>query len=183
MTAIVAAGVAATTVSRRRSTGTGDPALVAYLREHLGGADLAIQIVERLRRTQADRDERQLFAWLYEELEADREVVRTLLHSLGWSSRSPKRLVGKATGAVLKVMTGGSSGDLSLFRTLEALAIGVQGKRCMWRALQSLSLPLPAGKSFAELEFAAIHQWEAIDERRRSLVPRTFMSANGAAAH
>jgi hypothetical protein len=116
--------------------------------------------VERLRRTQANTNERQLFAWLYEELEADREVVRAVLKTLGSSSRSPKRLFGHASRSVLNMVAGGALGELSLFRTLEALAIGVQGKRCLWRALQSLrpSLPVPGGRSLAELESAAVHQ-------------------------
>ena len=67
-------------------------------------------------------------------------------------------------------------GDLSLFRTLEALAIGVQGKRCLWRAAQALAgLAHPPGhRSFVELEADAVHQWETIARHRRSVVPGTF---------
>jgi hypothetical protein len=151
-------------------------ALVAYLREHLTGADLAVRVVERLRRTQASLDDRQFFDWLFKQIEADREVVRALLRSLGSSPRSPKRLLGQASGSVLKLMAGGAKGELSLFRTMEALAIGVQGKRCLWRALEPLQpgLPLPAGKSLSELESSAVRQWEAIEERRQTLVRQTF---------
>jgi hypothetical protein len=73
------------------------------------------------------------------------------------------------------VVAGGGPGDLSLFRTLEALAIGVQGKRCLWRAAQVLALPHPPGRrTFVELEADAVRQWEAIERHRRSLVPLTF---------
>jgi hypothetical protein len=70
-------------------------------------------------------------------------------------------------------------GDLSLLRTFEALAVGVRGKRCMWRALQTLrSVPSTAqGMNFVELEAKAVRQWEAIEERRRALVERTFSAA------
>jgi hypothetical protein len=65
-----------------------------------------------------------------------------------------------------------------LFRTLEALAIGVQGKRCMWRALQNLrTIASVHGAEFIELEAKAVRQWEAIEERRRVLVERTFQAA------
>jgi len=76
----------------------------------------------------------------------------------------------------LKWTAGGHRGELPLFRTLEALAIGVQGKRCLWRALQSLGppIPLPAGWSLAALEAMAVRQWEAIESRRQSLAPATF---------
>ena len=73
-------------------------------------------------------------------------------------------------------MAGGTPGELSLFRTLEALAIGVQGKRCLWRAAQALGgLPHPPGRrSFVELEADAVRQWETIERHRRSVVPGTF---------
>jgi hypothetical protein len=58
---------------------------------------------------------------------------------------------------VLSVTAGGEPGDLSLLRTLEALAIGVQGKRCLWRALQNLRPVLSTvdGMTFIELEARA----------------------------
>jgi hypothetical protein len=97
------------------------------------------------------------------------------LADLGHNPRSAKRLAGRATGTALRVVAG-VPGDLSLFRTLEALAIGVQGKRCLWRAAQApIALPPPpGGRSFAELEADAVRQWETIEEYRRSLVPATF---------
>ena len=113
------------------------------------------------------------------EFEDDRAVVRTLLTQLGTSGRSIKRAAGYASGTVLSFTAGGEPGDLSLLRTLEALAIGVQGKRCMWRALQNLR-PVPSTvqrMNFVELEAKAVHQWEAIEERRLGLVTRTFSAA------
>ena len=113
---------------------------------------------------------------LYEQFREDRGVVEGILAELGYTSRSAKRLAGRATGSALRVVAGGAPGDLSLFRTLEALAIGVQGKRCLWRAAQALvALPHPPGRrSFVELEADAVRQWETIERHRRSLVPRTF---------
>lgn len=119
---------------------------------------------------------RSLFESLYQQFRADRGVVERILSELGYPSRSVKRLVGRASGSVLRVTAGGGPGNLSLFRTLEALAIGVQGKRCLWRAAQALvALPHPPGRrSFVELEADAVRQCEAIEQYRRSLVPRTF---------
>ena len=151
-------------------------ALPAYLRDHLSGSDAAIQVVERLRHTHAGTDEGRLCSSLFEEFREERTVVHRLLMSLDASSVSLKRLASQTSGALLKFTAGGSRGDLSLFRTLEALAVAVQGKRCMWRALQVMqsSLPDPGTKSFADLEAQAIRQWEAIEQRRASLVSNTF---------
>ena len=151
-------------------------ALATYLREHLAGADTAIQVVQGLRDEYRGRPEGALFGSLYEQFREDRGVVEGILAELGYTSRSAKRFAGRAAGGSLRVVAGGAPGDLSLFRTLEALAIGVQGKRCLWRAAQVLvALPHPPGRrSYVELEADALRQWEAIEQHRRSIVPATF---------
>ena len=162
----------------RRGYQDGDKraALATYLRDHLAGADSAIQIVHGLSNTYGGSPEGALFESLSEQFREDRGVVEGLLTDLGDTSQSVKRLAGRATGSALRMVAGGAPGDLSLFRTLEALAIGVQGKRCLWQAAQALgSLPHPPGRrSFVELEADAVRQWETIERHRRSLVPRTF---------
>ena len=186
LTLLAGAAVAIAALARRRPA-HGEPdevrheALAAYLHDHLGGAEVAIQVVERLRRTSTSADERMFFEWLYRQLDQDREVVELLLQGLGASPMSAKRFAGHASGALLKFLAGGARGDLALFRTLEALAIGVQGKRCMWRALQFLrpGLAVP-GRTLTDLESDALRQWEAIEERRRALVPQTFAAAEDA---
>ena len=151
-------------------------ALIAYLRDHLGGSDVAIRVVHRLCSMYDGTEEGRLFRRLSKELGEDRSVVKALLMRLGASEQSLKRLAGHASGAVLSVAAGGAPGDLSLLRTLEALSIGVQGKRCLWRALQDVH-PVSSslrGMDFVELEAKAVRQWEDIEERRRGLVARTF---------
>jgi hypothetical protein len=154
-------------------------ALIAYLRDHLSGSDMALRVVHRLGSTHKGTEDGMLFRRLSKEFKEDRAIVRTLLTQLGASGRSIKRAAGYASGAVLSVTAGGEPGDLSLLRTLEALAIGVQGKRCMWRALQNLrTIPSTVdGMNFVELEAKAVRQWEAIEARRRGLVARTFSAA------
>jgi hypothetical protein len=167
--------------TRRSSASTPQQqALIAYLHDHLGGADMAIRVVHHLGSTHAGIDIGTLFRRLSREFDEDRSVVRTLLMQLGASGPSIKRAAGFASGAVLSVTAGGEPGDLSLLRTLEALAIGVQGKRCLWRALQNLrTVPSTVGgMTFVELEAKAVRQWEAIEEYRHALVMPTFSQAS-----
>jgi hypothetical protein len=179
---VVGLGVAAVAYGRDRTSARAPrladkrAALAAYLRDHLTGSDAAIQVVERLRLTHAGSQEGRLFASLFDEFREEREVVRLLLEQIGAAAHSVKRLAGLASGSVLMVAGGGERGDLSLFRTLESLAIGVQGKRGMWRALQSLlgEQPIPSVRSLAGLEAMAVRQWDAIEERRLALVAATF---------
>ena len=178
-----ALGLTIAFVAVRRSTrgqgneaSDGRKAFATYLREHLAGADAAIDTVQGLRDAYRRSPEGALFGSLYEQFRDDRSVVEGLLTELGYASRSAKRVVGRATGRALRVVAGGAPGDLSLFRTLEALSIGVQGKRCLWRAAQALGAPPhpPGRRSFVELEADAVRQWETIEQHRRSLVPATF---------
>ena len=157
-------------------------ALIAYLRDHLSGADMALRVVHHAGSAHTGTDA-PLFRRLAKEFEEDHAVVRALLNRLGASGRSIKRAAGYASGAVLSVTAGGEPGDLSLLRTLEGLAIGVQGKRCLWRALQNLSAPprTVEGMNFTDLEAKAVRQWEAIEERRRGLVTRTFSATDSRA--
>jgi hypothetical protein len=178
---IIGLGVAIESARRRlprrpRAAADKRAALSTYLREHLSGSDAATLIVERLRRTHAGTEDGRLFGTLFQEFEEERDIVRAVLASLGASEQSPKRLAAQASGSVLKMAAGGAPGELSLFRTLEGLSTGVQGKRCMWRALQGLHLapPAPGRNRFAELESLAVRQWEALESRRLSLAAATF---------
>jgi hypothetical protein len=117
---------------------------------------------------------RALFASLFDEFREERDVVRLLLEQIG-GSPVPQACAGQA-GTTSLFARDGERGDLSLFRTLESLSIGVQRKRCMWRALESLlgDQPIPSARSLGGLEAMAVRQWDAIEERRRALVGDTF---------
>ena len=147
-----------------------------YLRDHLTGSDAALSVVERLRHSHRGTPEGTLCERLSREFREERVVVRTMLTELGGTVLSLKRVVGQASGAVLQGVAGGEPGDLALFRTLEGLAVGVQGKRCLWRAAQTLTptLRAPGAKSFRDLEQQAVEQWEQIEACRQALAPRTF---------
>jgi hypothetical protein len=173
--------------SRDRSA-DGPAALRSYLADHLTGSDAAFAVVARLKDAQPDGAEAELFVRLHREFAEERAIVGDLLETLGGSPFKIKRLAGQAAGVVLQAAAGGEPGDLALFRTLESLAVGVQGKRCLWRVAQRLEPGLrpPAAKSFKDLEQQAIDQWQDIEDCRLSLASRTFGAArdrSAAASH
>jgi hypothetical protein len=151
-------------------------ALRAYLLDHLTGSDAALAVVDRLRISHASRPEGRLCASLADEFREERAVLTAVLDTMGESATSMKRVLGHAAGQVMQTIAGGDDGDLALFRTLESLCVGVQGKRCLWRALQLLSFTreVQSGRTFIDLERQAVDQWMRLDECRRSLVSSTF---------
>jgi hypothetical protein len=160
---------------RRRPSSQKRDRFVAYLREHLAGARVATAIVEQLRETHPGTSVGALAARLFDEFQDEQNVLTSLLADCGASPRTFRHAAGDVAGAAVKDAAGGSPGDPGLFRTLEALAIGVQGKRCLWRALQVLpGAPAPEGRTVVALEAQALDQWDAIDRCRRSLVVDTF---------
>jgi hypothetical protein len=153
--------------------------LHAYLLDHLSGADAAITVVQRLRKTQAGTFHGQLFAELDDEFSEERVVLSRMLEALGGGTLSLKRTVGRVAGAVMQIAAGGDDGDLSLFRTLESLAVGVQGKRLLWRVLDRLSADLPLDghrRPFREFEAQAVDQWRRIEEHRAEVARQTFIA-------
>jgi hypothetical protein len=175
-----AAGLAATAaITHRRgragqSADTGSAAFRSYLADHLTASDAALAVVTRLGESQPAGPEADLFARLRREFTQEQAIAEELVRRLGGSAFKLRRVVGKATGAVLQAAAGGEPGDLALFRTLESLAIGVQGKRLLWRAARRLALPSPAHTTFNALEVQAMNQWHHIEDCRLALVSRTF---------
>jgi hypothetical protein len=156
-------------------------ALGTYLREHLSGSDAAIRVVERLRRAHAGTAEGRLFGALFVDFQHERDVVEAMLAEIGASTLSAKRLVTGAGGIMMAPVASSQRGDLAFLRTLEGLAIGVQGKRLLWRAMQELEPPFTqvSRSRLCELETLAVRQWEAIDERRRVWARSTFAVTHG----
>jgi hypothetical protein len=177
--AVVGLAYAARALRRSRddapiAAGDRRAAFAAYLREHLAGSDAALLAVAQLRDGHRGAAEGALFARLYGEFMGERRVLMQVLGRLGGSTLSLKRLVGHAAGAVAHAAVQ-PSGDARLLRTLEAVTIGIQGKRCLWRALQMFEDTLGFGEpSFLALESQAVRQWDDVDEYRRSVALTAF---------
>jgi hypothetical protein len=149
-------------------------AFAAYLRDHLAGSEAALHVVAQLRDGHRGALEGPLFARLHAELTGERRVVMQVLGRLGASTMSLKQLVGDAGGSAARAASQ-PSGDATLLRTLEALTIGIQGKRCLWRALQMFEEALGFGEpSFLALESQAVRQWDDVDAYRRSVALTAF---------
>lgn len=172
--ASVALGLAVGLRGGSRAPDAPDAHLSSYLRDHLMGSDAALTMVRRLSRSHAGTAPGVLFAQLAGEFEMERDVVRSVLRQLGSSPISMKRAAGYASGVAFQSLAGGTSGSLAMFRTLESLLIGVQGKRCLWRALQALELHFDEAARFMTLEQQALDQWQRLETLRQDQVPLVF---------
>ena len=154
--------------------------LQTYINDHLGGSAAAVEMLEHLIGAAGDdADERRFFETLRAEIEADRKTLEQLLERVG-GHRSAIRQVGGWLGeklVSLKMRWDDPGGRrLNYLQALETLALGVLGKRALWRVLGSTAgaLPVLRGVDFAQLEARAQDQHDRLDARRIAAGRRLF---------
>ena len=117
---------------------TDDHALSTYLERHLSGSDVAVRLVDGLLGRASDQEERDFLERFSRELEDERAVLHSIIDGLDHDQGLVQRGMGIATGvaAMAKAALPGSPDELE---ALEALAVGVWGKRLLWGALQTVA--------------------------------------------
>lgn len=114
--------------------------LAIYLNDHLAGATLGVELARRLRGS--NRDDPRFGPPLSEicaEVEADRETLKAIMDRLGVGQGKLKPLAALLGERVGRLKLNGrlrGYSPLSRLVELEALQMGVVGKRRLWRALE-----------------------------------------------
>jgi hypothetical protein len=115
-------------------------ALVTYLNDHLGGAQIAVELLEAMRDQHDDQDFRQFAGVLLPEIEADDLTLRHIIEKVGPGPSAVKRFGGWIVEKAARLKLGHTgSTSFELFESLELVALGIQGKLCLWKALQAAS--------------------------------------------
>lgn len=107
-----------------------DELLASYLDDHLAGAAVGIEIAERL----AEADElNEPMTSLTQQLNLDRAALQDIRSRLPVSDSVVKRTVGLVGGILAQVRDRSPlASSPSQMEDLEALAIGIWGKRLLW---------------------------------------------------
>lgn len=153
-----------------------DP-LRVYLHDHLAGANFALELLQSMGDQTADAELAGFAKGLLAEIEADVEVLKEIIEHVGTSSFDLKSaaawLAEKASRLKLQH---GNPGDLGTFETLEALSLGILGKRALWKVLRVLSQTgsrIP-DRGFGELSARAKDQFSRVEEHRLRVALTTF---------
>jgi hypothetical protein len=112
--------------------------LSVYLNDHLAGAVAAIEILDRLTAEKAALEP--ALQQLKEDIEADRRQLTMLMDKLKISQSSLRKVGGWFAEQVVETKLAFDDeigGMLREFERLEALALGIDGKLALWRALQA----------------------------------------------
>jgi hypothetical protein len=138
--------------------------IIVYLDDHLAGSATAIQILETL------RDDSVLGAWssaMLKEVESDRRVLSDLRLRIDQTPNFLKQAIGWLAGTLSRAKLHPQiSGPLGRLEALEMLAIGIQGKLALWRALRVAVDPRLTGVDYEHLSARALAQSDEVEGRR-----------------
>jgi hypothetical protein len=154
-------------------------ALTTYLHDHLGGAEIALQILDTMHNRHDDAKFREFASTLLPEIQADDRTLRSIAEKTGASPSTIKQAGGwlLEKAARLKLGHAGST-DFELFESLELLALGIQGKLCLWKALGAVSMLDSRLREydFGELANRARRQYDQVESHRLYLAQTIFVA-------
>lgn len=153
-------------------------ALTTYLNDHLAGSVLALELLDHLIEQNQVPEQKPLVR-LRSEIEQDQKVLQKLLRDLGGKESSLRKAAGWLTeklGRAKLSLDDPGEGDFRAFEALETLALGIQGKLSLWRALSAIAQELPALRSLdlKELQERAIDQFNRAEQLRLQAAVRAL---------
>ena len=128
-------------------------------------------MIQDLAESQESSEARDHFIKLKGEVESDRTLLEKLLESAGLEPSGTLKVAGKVAGRIgmwKMKWEGFEPGELGMFEALEALTLGIQGKRLLWRVLGEISPRIPGWRDvdFATLERDAVTQRDGVEKWR-----------------
>jgi hypothetical protein len=154
--------------------------LASYLNDHLAGSVGALELLDRLIETYHEKPLGSFFQNLREDIHQDQEQLKELIQKLGAGESAVRKagawIAEKISRAKIE-LSESSKAQTGLFLALEALVLGITGKRSLWRALQAASRTVPqlARLDYAGLEKRAIEQCERVEAKRLETARTAFM--------
>jgi hypothetical protein len=152
--------------------------LGTYLRDHYAAGVGAIELLEHQARTHKDKPLGAFFKSLLADVTLDLETLHGLLFTLGFEESRVRNAGAWMAEKLGRAKLGFSSETygLPLLQALETLAIGITGKRLLWRALSEVRRADPAHQEidFAALEKRAVDQFERVEAARLKIAIATF---------
>jgi hypothetical protein len=148
--------------------------VTVYLNGHFAGSAAALQILEALQQDSV------LGSWasrLHREIEEDRRVLRNLRTRIG-QPHALKQALGWLAAMLSRVkLHQQMSGPLGRLKALETLAIGIEGKLRLWKALRVAVDSRLAGVDYDRLCARARAQFDEVEQRRLQIAHAVFSTS------
>ena len=154
-----------------------DKYLAIYFNDHLAGATVGLELAKRIRGQNEGNELGTFMEGLVEEIAEDRDALREFMETIdagkdpikvagGWIAEKLGRL--KLNGQIL------GSSPLSPVIELEALSLGIEGKRSLWISLLESQPERFGAVRLQELIDRAERQRKGVEQHRRSAVQEAF---------
>ena len=153
-----------------------DRLLAIYLNDHLAGATIGRERCRHARERNRGGELGAFLDRLLREIEEDRATLRRVMERVAAAESPVKVAVAVAVERASRLKPNGGLGSSPLTRLLEleALSLGVEGKRLLWIALGELGDARLAEFDFAALAERAREQRDGL-ERQRLAAARTVL--------
>jgi hypothetical protein len=160
--------------------------LEIYLNDHLAGATGACEVARNALDKYSATSHRNFLAEFVNQVEEDRATLEELIRTVGGTPNPMKQASAWVMEKVsrIKLSPGGlGSEEMSALLTIETLCIGVEGKICLWRAMNEVadSFPELSDIDFDALLARAQQQRQGLEKERltaaRAALPATIGAA------
>ena len=161
--------VAGDGTTRARGDGVRRSDIDVYLDDHLAGSTMGRDLAQMLASREAGTPLGTAMSAVAAQIVEDRATLERLIERLGTRSNPVKRGATWLAEKAMRVKFGAITGrrELGTFLALEALALGIEGKRCMWLALAAEGLD--GTVDLPELIRRAETQRAVVEEHRLAL--------------
>jgi len=152
--------------------------LATYLNDHLAGSTAGLELVKRAASENDGSPLGDFLSQLCDEIADDREALEELMGSLGVGADHKKiaaAWVGEKVGRLKPNAQLLGYSPLSPLVELEALSLGIEGKRLLWIAVQGIAAEHGlAPERFADLAARASDQRSRVEQFRVEVAERAL---------
>jgi hypothetical protein len=150
--------------------------LLTYMNDHVAGSRTALELLDYLIDGHADAEARAFFTTLRADIAADRQTLDDIFTKLEGKPSALREAAGWFGDRMMRLkllVDDPQNRGLKQFEALELLALGILGKRSLWRALEALSTQVEQlrGVDFPGLQARAEDQYARVEARRLNTVP------------
>ena len=156
--------------------------LKSYLNDHLAGSVSALELIGHWKDAQKGEPLGGFFAEAEREIKADQEILRDVMRCLDIKESSVRKAgawVGEKIGRARLMIAGDEPDSLGLVLSLEALIMGIFGKKLLWRSLAAANLPETSKWDFEELQRRAEEQIKRTEGERVRAARQAFAGTAG----
>jgi hypothetical protein len=160
----------------------GDRLLGIYLNDHLAGSSALRDRCRAARDANSGSDLGAFLNDLLGEIIEDRRALLEVMAAVGVAPSAVKTTLARLAERLGRLKPNGQLtgySPLSRFEELEALSLGVEGKRLLWIMLSELGDPRLARFDFAALTDRAERQRDGIEHHRRAAARTAFSVGEG----